>query len=281
VNHPHPRGGSAPSDDSGSEAVDTLLDAITRAGPPWSFVPVRELGRTALDPADDATPVFRRNGQLLGLVVRHPGGSDRHDELIRVLLRTARTLEHAEAARRAAERRAEAAEAAARIDALTGLPNQRAWFDALRRETRRQDRSGRNSAVLVLDLDGLKATNDTRGHPEGDRLLCTTAEVLRTSVRGSDIVARLGGDEFGVLAVDVTPASPGGLADRVRHALGAAGIQASVGAKLAGPTDELSAAFAEADRRMYLDKQRRKATGAEVHDLRMPERPWNPTPPDE
>jgi diguanylate cyclase (GGDEF)-like protein len=85
-------------------------------------------------------------------------------------------------------------------DPLTGLPNRA----ALRRETDRAIDSaraapGRHAALLVLDLDGFKAINDTLGHPAGDSLLRQVAESLRESVRPVDVVSRLGGDEFAIL----------------------------------------------------------------------------------
>jgi diguanylate cyclase (GGDEF)-like protein len=85
-------------------------------------------------------------------------------------------------------------------DSLSGLANRA----ALRRETERAlaeagTGPGRVAALLVLDLDGFKAVNDTLGHPAGDALLVQVARSLAASVRPGDVVARLGGDEFAVL----------------------------------------------------------------------------------
>ena len=80
----------------------------------------------------------------------------------------------------AAARRAEQAEAVAQRDALTGVGNRRAWDAALDAEEARPRRLGSTASVLVLDLDGLKELNDTRGHEAGDALIVRTAEVLRT-----------------------------------------------------------------------------------------------------
>ena len=56
--------------------------------------------------------------------------------------------------------------------------------------------------LLFADFDGLKQINDALGHPEGDRALIETADVLRETFRESDIIARIAGDEFVVLAIE-------------------------------------------------------------------------------
>ena len=86
-------------------------------------------------------------------------------------------------------------------DALTGLPNR-----ALLTERLDQIRatSGRDVGVLLIDLDGFKAVNDTMGHPAGDELLRQVADRLSRCLRTDDMAARLGGDEFAAI-VDVGP----------------------------------------------------------------------------
>jgi diguanylate cyclase (GGDEF)-like protein/PAS domain S-box-containing protein len=90
-------------------------------------------------------------------------------------------------------------------DGLTGLLNRRGFMDGLRRELRRMDRRGEYGALLLLDLDNFKLVNDTAGHLVGDRVLRTTAEVLRRRLRATDLIGRLGGDEFAALVLNVTP----------------------------------------------------------------------------
>ena len=58
------------------------------------------------------------------------------------------------------------------------------------------ERRGSVAALLFIDVDGLKRVNDEQGHAEGDRLLCATADLLRETLRSSDVLARIGGDEF-------------------------------------------------------------------------------------
>ena len=80
-------------------------------------------------------------------------------------------------------------------DDLTGLANRR----ALLRELRDRLAAHRTTAVLVFDLDRFKVMNDFLGHANGDRLLTTIADRIRTSIRSNDFAARLGGDEFVIL----------------------------------------------------------------------------------
>lgn len=88
-------------------------------------------------------------------------------------------------------------------DALTGLPNRALFQDRVEHAIARQARMPGNAAVLYLDLDDFKATNDTAGHTSGDQLLAQVAERLSRCVRPGDTVARLGGDEFAILVEGV------------------------------------------------------------------------------
>ncbi|MGK5682184.1 GGDEF domain-containing protein [Actinoplanes sp. URMC 104] len=91
--------------------------------------------------------------------------------------------------------------ALAHNDALTGVPNRRAWDLELSREMAKAVRSGEPVAVALLDLDHFKRFNDTFGHPAGDRLLKEAAAAWRDQLRTGDLLARYGGEEFGVLLV--------------------------------------------------------------------------------
>jgi diguanylate cyclase (GGDEF)-like protein len=81
-------------------------------------------------------------------------------------------------------------------DTLTGLPNRRALDARLENEVQRAARYKQIFAVLMLDLDGFKAINDTHGHSFGDVVLHDYAQFLSKSQRGSDFLARYGGDEL-------------------------------------------------------------------------------------
>ncbi|MFX6170945.1 GGDEF domain-containing protein, partial [Acinetobacter baumannii] len=84
----------------------------------------------------------------------------------------------------------------ANYDALTNLPNRHLLLHHLRQEMRLSQRSGRQLAVLFIDLDRFKEVNDTLGHPAGDSLLQQAAQRITGCMRDTDAVARFGGDEF-------------------------------------------------------------------------------------
>jgi diguanylate cyclase (GGDEF)-like protein len=85
------------------------------------------------------------------------------------------------------------------LDDLTTLPNRRMFTEEFRNLLATTRRSGDRFALLLIDLDRFKQTNDTFGHDVGDALLIETASRLKAVIRTSDCVARLGGDEFAVL----------------------------------------------------------------------------------
>ncbi len=84
-------------------------------------------------------------------------------------------------------------------DTLTPLPNRRAFLRRLEGAIRMAQRHATPSAVLYIDLDGLKRINDEYGHNAGDAVLCEVARRLTTGLRATDLVARIGGDEFGLV----------------------------------------------------------------------------------
>jgi diguanylate cyclase (GGDEF)-like protein len=162
-----------------------------------------------------------------------------------------------------ADVRAVRAEALAATDALTGLANQRAWWDRIAEEDARTRRSKASDVIAVVDLDDLKTVNDENGHLHGDLLLRLAAQTLRSAVRSCDVLARVGGDEFAVLAVDFE-GEPAVLGERIAEALVAAGIRASIG--VAAPSAGLSLvdAFDRADRAMYAHKRNRRRASADT-----------------
>ena len=158
------------------------------------------------------------------------------------------------------------AESSATTDYLTGLPNARSLFLQLNRELARSKRSNTPLTVMVCDMDGFKQVNDRYGHLEGNRVLQLFSRRVSESSREYDIVARMGGDEFVVVMPGVTPddahlkaAHLRELAkDAAREICGEDLLSLSVGQALY-PTDgeDAEGLLAEADRRMYSDKQQR------------------------
>jgi diguanylate cyclase (GGDEF)-like protein/PAS domain S-box-containing protein len=107
----------------------------------------------------------------------------------------------------------------ARVDPVTGLPNQRVVrerLDLLFAEAVR----GRAFALLMIDLDHWKRISDTWGVPASDRALVAAAKLLRGNIRRTDLVGRYGADEFCVLLPDIKPAPALALAEKLRRALG-------------------------------------------------------------
>ncbi len=150
-------------------------------------------------------------------------------------------------------------------DVLTGLASRRRFDDELTRHLDRCRRYGPAGAVLLLDLDNFKQVNDTLGHGAGDQLLISIGDVLRRSVRRSDVVARMGGDEFAILLADGDHAAAAGVAavvvDRVAsHAATLDGVHRRVSASVGVVTfraamDHAVDIMALADMTMYEAKE--------------------------
>ncbi len=167
-------------------------------------------------------------------------------------------------------------------DVLTGLPNRAMFDEHLEMAISRARRQGNAVAVLYVDLDDLKQTNDSFGHRAGDELLQATASRLRAAVRAEDLVARQGGDEFLVMVPDLArePREPAGsgpkvptspavsvavrVAERicvatrvpVETSAGTVESGASVGISLfPGDAEDSSALLHHADEAMYRSKQ--------------------------
>ncbi len=118
---------------------------------------------------------------------------------------------------------------AARFDALTGLNNRGIFLEEFAREEARAARGGPAFSLAIFDLDRFKQVNDRYGHPVGDQVLKSFAEVLRATVRPYDIVGRYGGEEFALLMPQTGKETAARVAERVRHELEARGV--TVGAK--------------------------------------------------
>ena len=103
-------------------------------------------------------------------------------------------------------------------DPLTGLRNHRAFHEDVARELQRVGRTGVPLALVLLDLDDLKAVNDTHGHQAGDERLQALADAIRATGRGADLAYRVGGDEFAVILPDARAWGALEFAQRLRAA---------------------------------------------------------------
>ncbi len=144
----------------------------------------------------------------------------------------------------------------ARMDPLTHLPNRRAWDETIDNPSLTTGPAG----VIVLDVNGLKAANDGRGHHFGDEYLRLVAATVAGSLRDDDVIARIGGDEFAVLLPGVDELLVCTVAARIRKALsGHPGLDgfplsASVGYASTPPARSITHAQRLADESMYETK---------------------------
>jgi diguanylate cyclase (GGDEF)-like protein/putative nucleotidyltransferase with HDIG domain len=157
------------------------------------------------------------------------------------------------------------AENSATTDYLTGLPNARSLFLQLERELARCKRDNSSLTVMVSDMDGFKQINDRFGHLEGNRVLRLFAQALKESCREYDYVARMGGDEFVVIAPGLPTEAASKKAQQLRVLAKQAGfdvcgeeiLSVSLG-QAVYPEDgeDAEKLLAQADRRMYVEKQK-------------------------
>jgi diguanylate cyclase (GGDEF)-like protein len=147
----------------------------------------------------------------------------------------------------------------ARRDQLTGLVNHEAFHARLAAEVARTRRYRGRLALVLLDLDRFKATNDREGHQEGDRLLRVFAAALAGTARETDVVGRLGGDEFAALLLEVEPGAVTVFLSRLAARL-SEGPAASTGvAFLPDEATTPEQLVGLADKRLYADKAARAA----------------------
>ena len=145
-----------------------------------------------------------------------------------------------------------------RIDALTGVGNRRAFDIEMRRELGRVARHGGSFSLVILDVDGLKAVNDTLGHNVGDAHLQALATALSENTRLEDSTYRLGGDEFALLMPEGALEEPKVVIRRVAEA--AMPARFSWGLSCAPEDgDTVEALMETADARLY--QQRSEARG--------------------
>lgn len=154
------------------------------------------------------------------------------------------------------------------LDTLTPLGNRRFFVRELARALGYRDRHNIPTALLFVDIDGLKTINDTMGHAAGDAAIRHVGDVLAANVRTSDTVARLSGDEFGVILIHADPEQASLKAQQLMSAVAATPVRhdgrtfavgASIGICNLKPGDSAADTLARADKAMYISKRERKA----------------------
>lgn len=152
-------------------------------------------------------------------------------------------------------------------DQLTGLPNMRAFQNAVQRERARATRDRSHFSILMLDVDNLKEVNDGHGHEVGNLLLVNLVTAVQRCIRESDFMARYGGDEFIILLPHAGSDIAQETAERIRQCVAnmrfdgagnSIGTTASVGvATFPETADSVPVLINAADQAMYADKKRR------------------------
>jgi diguanylate cyclase (GGDEF)-like protein len=154
----------------------------------------------------------------------------------------------------------------AKIDFLTGIANNRFFFEAGASEVQRAQRYNRPLAVLMVDLDRFKKINDTYGHAIGDKALVKLAVICKNFLRNGDIFGRLGGEEFAILLPETDITGGGIIAERLLSAIAKTNIEVdnkilhitvSIGvAELLPDEDKLETLLKRADDAMYEAKRK-------------------------
>ena len=141
-------------------------------------------------------------------------------------------------------------------DPLTNLLNRRSFVQHLDAEVARSRRYNRPLALVLFDLDELKAVNDTQGHAAGDEAIKRVADALRATIRTGDNAFRIGGDEFAVLLAEASEEDAVAAAQRIADELQ---LGASFGVAVCTSECEAGALLREADDAMYRMKRRHRA----------------------
>jgi diguanylate cyclase (GGDEF)-like protein len=205
---------------------------------------------------------MRNNARRLddGMPLEEPDpSSDELGSLSRALVRTGSHLSELQ----------EELRQLATVDELTGLANRRGFFALGEHQLLVAARTRAAIALLFVDVDGLKSVNDALGHSTGDRLLKEAADVLRETIRGSDLAGRLGGDEFCVLLMGDPDLDAERAVQRLRDTTAAhnarpgrsfqVSLSIGVSALPPGRSVTLEELIDAADEEMYEDKRAKRA----------------------
>jgi diguanylate cyclase (GGDEF)-like protein len=152
----------------------------------------------------------------------------------------------------------------AQTDELTGLYNRRCMEAQLRRHVELSESTDDQFGLLLSDLDNFKLVNDTYGHPQGDVLLKTVAQVFRDSCRHTDLICRLGGDEFAVIMPGISTTRGREVAEQIRSRIALLPaverdcgfkVTASLGGTLHMPSEGANELVSRVDEYLYQAKR--------------------------
>lgn len=156
-------------------------------------------------------------------------------------------------------------ERVAERDMLTPLYNRRYFLSALHRRIAAAAEKGERSALIYVDINGLKQLNDNFGHAAGDLALIEIARRLSEPMRGGDVLARIGGDEFGILLDNVSSAEARSWARRLKASVEdrvldygdhAIELSAAFGVAMVDRDRSAEDIIGSADNAMYMAKRR-------------------------
>jgi diguanylate cyclase (GGDEF)-like protein/PAS domain S-box-containing protein len=156
-------------------------------------------------------------------------------------------------------------EARARKDYLTGLTNRGHFMELAEWELKKASRYGKDTAVIMIDIDNFKAINDTYGHETGDAVLKKLAEVFHETLRQVDVIGRIGGDEFAVFQPETNLDQALTTAERLRDSVQNSSIKLANGEPLSftvsigviareSENSDLQELLSQADKALYKAK---------------------------
>lgn len=151
-------------------------------------------------------------------------------------------------------------ESVALYDLLTGVYSRRFFFEQLKKEISKAERKDSVFSVIMFDIDCFKRVNDTYGHDKGDYVLKTVANIVKKTIRDSDVLCRIGGEEFTIILPDTPVDAAKAMAERARMVVEGysfdtiGNITISLGVTTYNKDDTIDTIFKRADCAMYMAK---------------------------